>query len=61
VTVGLVEFTDPACSYAWGTEPVGRATSPVMCAAAGTAHAGLWLLAVAATVVYCLALVIFHR
>src|SRR5690348_1625762 len=24
VTVGLVEFTDPACSYAWGTEPKVR-------------------------------------
>jgi protein-disulfide isomerase-like protein with CxxC motif len=24
VTVELVEFTDPACSYAWGTEPKVR-------------------------------------
>jgi hypothetical protein len=44
-----------------GTEPVGRATGPVMSAAAGTALAAVCLLAVAAIVVYGLALVIFHH
>ena len=42
-----------------GTEPVGRATGPVMSAAAGTALAAVCLLAVAAIVVYGLALIIF--
>ena len=44
-----------------GTEPVGRATGPVMSAAAGTALAAVCLLAVAAIVVYGLALIIFHH
>jgi hypothetical protein len=44
-----------------GAEPVGKATGPVMSAAAGTALAGLCLLAVAAIVVYGLALIIFHH
>jgi hypothetical protein len=43
------------------TEPVGRATGPVMSAAAGTTLAAVCLLAVAAIVVYGLALVIFHH
>ena len=44
-----------------GTEPVDRATGPVMSAAAGTAPAAVCLLAVAAIVVYDLALIIFHH
>jgi Mn2+/Fe2+ NRAMP family transporter len=50
-----------AADTADGTEPVGRATGPVMSAAAGTALAAVCLLAVAAIVVYGLALVIFHH
>lgn len=44
-----------------GAELVGRATGPAMSPAAGTAVAGLCLLAVAAIVVYGLALIIFHH
>lgn len=44
-----------------GAEPVGEATGPAMSAAAGTAVAVICLLAVAAIVVYGLALVIFHK
>ena len=50
-----------AADTADGTEPVDRATGPVMSAAAGTALAAVCLLAVAAIVVYGLALVIFHH
>ena len=50
-----------AADTADGTEPVGRATGPVMSAAAGTTLAAVCLLAVAAIVVYGLALVIFHH
>jgi hypothetical protein len=50
-----------AVATADGTEPVGRATGPVMSAAAGTALAGICLLAVAAIVVYGLALIVFHH
>jgi hypothetical protein len=50
-----------AADTADGTEPVGRATGPVMSAAAGTALAAVCLLAAAAIVVYGLALVIFHH
>jgi len=50
-----------AADTADGTEPVGRATGPVMSAAAGTALAAVCLLAVAAIVVSGRALVIFHH
>jgi len=43
------------------TELVGRATGPAMSPAAGTALAAMCLLAVAAIVVYGLALIIFHH
>ena len=50
-----------AAAAADGTGPVGGATGPVMSTAAGTALAGICLLAVAAIVVYGLALIIFHH
>jgi len=50
-----------AADTADGTEPVGRATGPVMSAATGTALAAVCLLAAAAILVYGLALVIFHH
>ena len=50
-----------AADTADGTEPVDRATGPVMSAATGTALAAVCLLAAAAIVVYGLALVIFHH
>jgi len=54
-------LVDDAAASADGAGPVGKATGPVMSAAAGTALAGLCLLAVAAIVVYGLALIIFHH
>lgn len=52
---------DAALTSSDGTEPVGKATGPAMSPAAGTALAALCLLAVAAIVVYGLALIIFHH
>jgi hypothetical protein len=52
---------DPAALPVDDTEPVGRAPGPAMSPATGTALAVLCLLAVAAIVVYGLALIIFHH
>ena len=54
-------LADDVAESADGAEPVGKATGPVRSAAAGTALAGLCLHAVAAIVVYGLALIIFHH